>query len=475
MKRPTPVGRHTPVARLVARAYELVSRRWFVNVALGAAALLSMIAVCCGVGALSAPWFMAELLAVQLAEVHGQRLVRNKGWLAATGVLLAAVLLVAASAWLTTLAFETQVAESSATDPVFATLPQYSGALIAALTTIAALAAVIPLFYAPVILLARGGNVGGALLESVRLVIDGGFVRHLHISLVSHTIQLSPLLLAAGIAVLVAGPSALPAALLIGSPLLFVTLPLGQAMFVAAYDDVRDTITDPRRTRFVARPPRSLIVAMLFVVLTPIASLFAFGASLVRPSHLAEGVADRGELLTEVDPTQRAQTHLYLPQTTLDLQVTRQRVRVVAGDGGGAGTLPLRSQAAIDRVIVRRTGTIFLIQIDQGAHHWLTRVDGAGVRLDDDLRARLSDRAPLWAITLMLGTLLLALTLLGPPVYQLALVRRLYTLPSDARPEAAQIHQRREQAIVRGWGACAAMLPALTATLVWTLRAVAGL
>ncbi len=461
---------------LLSRAYQLFAQRAFVNVALGAAVVLSMIAVCCGIGAISAPWFMAELLAVQLAEAHGQRLPRTKGWIAATSVLLAAVLLVAASAWLTTLAFETQVqqADAAAGSSVWLTLPQFSGFLIAALTTVVALAAVIPLFYAPVILLDRGGNVGGALLESVRLVIEGGFVRHLAISLTSHTIQLSPLLLVMiGVASLI-GWSAVPTALLFATPLLAVSLPIGQGMFVAAYDDVRETITDPRRTRFVARPPRALLIAMLCCVLTPIASLFAFGGSLVRPSHLAEGQASEGQLVAKIDLTSRPKAQVFPPQTTLEIDISTARVRVVAGDGGGAGTLPLRSRRPIQQVRVLHADDSFAIEITQDNRRFTTRIDSAGVRLDDDLRARLSDRAPLWAITFMLGTLLLALSLLGPPVYQLALVRRLYTLASDVRPDTIKIHEQRQRAIAHGWIACGALTPAIVATLVWAVRAVIG-
>lgn len=460
---------------MLVRSGRLFARRPFISLALGAAVVLSMIAVCCGVGALSTPWFMAELLALQLAEAHGRRLPRTKGWIAAASVLVAAVLLVAASAWLTTLAFQTQVqSEGVVSGSEFGALPQLGGLVIAIMTTVIALAAVIPLFYAPVILLDRGGNVGGALLESVRLVIDRGFVRHLMISLLSHTVQLLPPLVAVTIAATVFGWSAAPTAVLIALPLLAVSLPIGQGMFVIAYGDIRESITNPRRTRPVGRPPRTLVVAMLISVLAPIASLFAFGGSLVRPSHIAPGAASEGTAIAVIDLTTRPRGSVFPADTTLEIVATRNAVHIAAGDGGGAGTLPLRSAQPIERVRVLRWRDDFVVEVTQAGRAYTTRVDSAAVRRDDDLGARLADRAPLWAITLMLGTLLLALMLLGPPVYELARVRRAYTLTGDERASARLIEQRRQRAIRHGWIACAVLGPAIVGSLYWAVRAVLG-
>jgi len=470
-----PTAERASVWSLLNRSWRLFALRPFVSLALGAAIVLSMIAVCCGVGALSTPWFMAELLAMQLAEAHGRRLPRTKSWIAASGVLVAAVLLVAASAWLTTLAFQTQVqTEATPGGSSLTSLPQLGGLLIAAMTTVIALATVIPLFYAPLILLDRGGNVGGALLESVRLVVAGGFARHLLISLLSHTIQALPPLIAVGLCAVSFGWSAAPTAVLIALPFLAVSLPIGQGIFVVAYGDVRGSITNPRRTRAAGRPPRALVVAMLITVLAPVASLFAFGASLVRPSHVAPGRADTGELIADVDLNTRANGRVFPPDTTLEIAVTKQSVSVVAGDGGGAGRLPLRSTQPIERMRVRRSRETFHIEVTQGNRSYTTRVDGAGVRRDDDLGARLSDRAPVWAITLMLGTLLLALVFLGPPVYELALIRRAYTLTGSERADARMIHGRRQRALRHGWIACAALTPAIVGSLYWAVLAVLG-
>lgn len=460
---------------LFVRACRLFAQRPFVSVALGTAVVVSMIAVCCGIGALSTPWFMAELLAMQLAQSLGRRLPRTKGWIAAASVLVAAVLLVAASAWLTTLAFQTQVqTDASGSGSLGTSLPQLGGLLIAAITTVIALATVIPLFYAPVILLDRGGNVGGALLESVRLVVDGGFARHLLISLLSHTVQVSPPLVAVGLGASIGGWAAAPTAVLMALPLLAVSLPIGQGMFVIAYGDVRASITNPRRTRAAGRPPRALVVAMLVCVLSPVTSLFAFGGSLVRPSRLAPGRAGNGSLIADIDLAARSSGRVFPPDTTLEIGVSRTSVKVVAGDGGGAGKLPLRSTQPIGRVRVLRSREIYEVEVTQGGRTYITRVDGAGVRRDDDLGARLSDRAPLWAITFMLGALLLALLLLGPPVYEFALVRRAYTLTGDERANTRLIHERRDRAIKHGWLACAALAPAITSSVYWAVRAVLG-
>src|SRR5688572_28924698 len=71
--------------------------------ALGLALLTSLLAVCCGLGVIAAPWFLCELFAVQIALGSGQRPARTRTWLWASFVQMVAVMLPCAVVGLTLL------------------------------------------------------------------------------------------------------------------------------------------------------------------------------------------------------------------------------------------------------------------------------------------------------------------------------------------------------------------------------------
>src|SRR3954468_10386202 len=88
----------------------LLRARPVVTLALGAAVVLSLLSVCCGVGLFTTPWFMCELFALQLFEHSGRAAPRQLSLLCARLVLLGAVLLVSSVAWLTLLGSSPELA-----------------------------------------------------------------------------------------------------------------------------------------------------------------------------------------------------------------------------------------------------------------------------------------------------------------------------------------------------------------------------
>ena len=411
-------------------------------VALGGAVVLSLLSVCCGVGVLATPWLLCELYAVQLAQAIGGDVARTGSWFGAGAILLAAVLLVTSVAWLTSVGLgasplEAAVAVESASSPLAA-----SGALIGLLSAAISLAFVLPFFSAPVILIDQRAGIGGAVLESARLVIEGGVLSHLLLSFVQNALQVSPLL-AAGLLSAWLDPGRTAWWILGSVPLLALTLPLGQGMVVAAYADSRGALADPQRTRVAGRPPRALAMMWSLRVFLPLLSFGLLGASLVRPAKLSHGpLPPGGERVAVVAagavPHDRT-TALYLPGTALQLDVAHDRVAVAASDGGGAGPLPLLRHGDVQAVHAVRRGDSFGIEVRQAGGVSHTHITRAGVRLDDDLRSRLLDRVSLWELGVMLLSLLSTACALLPVLASFARVRRMYTLQLGERPAPERV------------------------------------
>jgi len=158
------------------------------------------------------------------------------------------------------------------------------------------------------------------------------------------------------------------------------------------------------------------------LIVLPILSLVLLELGLSRPARIAptapEDIPD-GELVHTVVPGEHAQT-LELPATALRVQVSRSEVSVRASDGGGVGDLPLAASGPIARVRVVRVRDSFAIELTQGDRAYLTRIDRAGVRLDDDLPARLRDRSRPWQWLFLLCTLLFTVVSSVPVLAELA-------------------------------------------------------
>jgi hypothetical protein len=276
----------------------------------------------------------------------------------------------------------------------------------------------------------------------VRLVVTRGVFANLALSLIAHAVQVMPLLLATGLALLI-DRSSLSLFALAATPLLCASVPLGQGMIVWTYTQVREA-PDPQPAaaesdatvlaalRITGRHARGWTV----LIALPIVSLVVIGLSLVRPSRVPAGKAPAGELLAELVPRGVHAARVVLPDTALEISATRYQLTVAASDGGGAGRLPLTAAAPIERVRVVRVRDAYAIELLQGGASYVAWVDRAGVRLDDELRVRLLDRASPLLLLVVLCALFATGVVSVPVLNDLGRVQRGYRMLRPRRPSA---------------------------------------
>jgi hypothetical protein len=455
----------------------LLRQRPLLMGSLGLAVVLGLIAACCGVGALIAPLFLCELLALQMAHARAlgrdaqapasepvASVVRHRGWVAACVVLLGAVALTASVGWLVALGLGTEIIDDSAAWPGPAWLLVPASALIA-------LVFVLPFLYAPLLLIEQASTLPAALLESARIVYAAGALGQLALSFFANFVQVSPLVLGSLLAHVLIGPQQGSLWALLGLPLMALTVPLGQGMITWSFAQCSPQAHQPIKR--VPLLPRARLAMLLWslILVAPVIAFGTLGASLVRPSRIPEGA-----LTPDMEPMGTLETNgktetigMVIPATALTVRADRGRVRVEASDGGGAGRLPLRSRAPIERVRVGRTRDRYAIAVEQGALRSITFVDRAGVRLDDDLRARLTDRVDQLDLALMVLALILTAAAQLP---LLAAAGRMLGShqPGDAASDAA-LARGANRLLVVGLG-----LAPLAAWSVWAaVRALLGL
>jgi hypothetical protein len=282
-------------------------------------------------------------------------------------------------------------------------------------------------------------------------------------------------LIATALALLI-DPGQLSIFALCAAPLLCASVPLGQGMIVWAYTQVRDvpepTSLEPdaisakalRRTGAHARGWTALIVL-------PIVSLVVIGLSLVRPSRIPLGRAPAGDLLAILTPNGREAARVWLPETALVISTTRAAIQVAASDGGGAGTLPLTAAGPIERVRIVRVRDAFAIEVEQGGQFYVTWVDRAGVRLDDDLRVRLLDRVSPIQLLVVLCALFAIGVVTVPVLSDLGRVQRIYERTRGRRRsgDALALAQNRSEKRAQVWALV--LLPLCASCVVIALHA----
>lgn len=439
---------------------------------LGTAIVLSLCSACTGLGAVVGPWFVCELYGVQIATGTGTRKARGPQWISAAAIVLGTVLVIAATVWLSAMWFGPNVATADAAEgplPWPETLRRLS--LVIGSTALA-VGFIAPFLYAPLILIDRGGRIGGAVVESAWLVARGGVLRHLAIAFVVYGLQVAPAVLSGMIVARTIARAATPIGLALALPLLPLSIPLGQGILTATYLASRHRLASPRAVIARGRPPRRLVALLAIVIVSPIASLVMLGLVSLRPSTPAAGPADAGEVLVDRSlghPEPGSPTSLAIPETTLALRVRGRELRITAGDGDDVGALPAGWSGAIERVRVVRVGALYHVEIhadDDVAH---ARIDGAGVRIDDSIRSRLERWVPTWALLVILvaagvcgGLLVRTLAPMG-------------SLRAAAEPDAADRPLRREDAYRRSWRAGLALLPFALAALVGGLVSIGWL
>lgn len=456
--------RPRPLASLRASARSLAARPATV-VALGAAVLLSLGAVCCGLGVLAGPWFLVELFAVLLSNANVEPPRRTRAWLGAGLFLLGAVVLISSASWIVMLGFGpgTSLALGAAepapwSDLAVTTAFAGGGALLAQ-------ACILPWLYAPLVLIDRGGRIGGAALESARLVADGGWLAHLGLAASANAVQFAPAFVAAIVAARLVAPAAAPVAIAIALPLLAVTIPLGQGMVVDAYLARRTDMTDAHRAPMAAGPPRVLTICLACTLAAPVLAASLVGVALGRSSRVQPDRAPAGELVASARVTGTEHRVLWIPDA-LRIDVSSRGVYIEASDEGGTGSLPLATTLPIRRVDVRRVRDAYAVVISTDRQQLVTWIDRAGVRLDDDLRARLLDRVPAWGIAALLLTLAMIALAVGPALASLGVARRLWAAADPPHEKDPRLVAARARAVRRAWIATALVAPAAVASLV---------
>jgi hypothetical protein len=330
-----------------------------------------------------------------------------------------------------------------------------SGVAAALLGSAASWLLLTPLLYAPIMLLEHAVSPELALAHSAHTVLRAGLLANARLACAVFCVQHAPFALAAWLVSIDDGRASLWAFCV--APLVCVSVPLGQGMLVSAYVQASE-----RRAPETALPAtfRRWIRVWSLLIVLPIVSLVLLELGLSRPARIAQAAPENipaGEIVHMVVPGEQPQS-LELPASALSLQVSTTQVSVTASDGGGVGQLPLAAAAPITRVRVVRVRDSFAIELTQGARTYLTRVDRAGVRLDDDLPARLRDRSRPWQWLFLLCTLLFTVVSSAPVLAELA---------AGAQPTAATV--RPEKALRRARLVALSLLPWGVGSLVMAL------
>jgi hypothetical protein len=418
--------------------------------ALGAAVGFSLLSTCCGLGFVTTPFFICQLLALHLSAYTASRIERSAAFVRASAVLLVFMLMVGAVTLISLLG-NTNVGSSTALAP--------SGVAAALLGSAAAWLVIAPLMYAPLMLLEHNVSLELALAQSAHRALRTGVFAHVRLAFVVFCLQHLPYALGAWLVSVDDAHAALWLLCLL--PLVCVSMPLGQGMVVWAYvqGSERTTVSNP-----LPPPLRRWVRVWALLIVLPSVSLVLLELSLSRPSRIAAVSSDSapaGEVLRTFVPSEREQS-VELPASALSVRVSVAQVSVVASDGGGVGVLPLAAAEPIARVSVVRVRDTFVIDVLQAGQTYRTRVDRAGVRLDDDLPARLRDRSRPWQWLYLLWTLLFTVLLSVPVLADLAAAGREEQPPTaaDARPSHTQALRRARllALLLLPWGVgCVAM------------------
>jgi hypothetical protein len=461
-REPAPLRAPGP-AEALRRSWQLFKLRPWSTLSVAAALLTSLFAVCCGLGVIAAPWFMCELFALQISSGTGRASQRSSAWLWAGLVQLLAVMVLCSLAFLTLLALGPDVVlggVAQAVLPTNASLIESLGLLFGAGGL--ALSLLVHFEHAPSILIDRGGSLRFALLESSRLVAETGVVRSWVTSTAAHGLQLAPAVAAVVLAVTRGTLASTVLWGIVSLPVMALCLALGQGMIVSSYLAVRVEVPEPSgaERRLGGRGALAWLTLLALVAAGPL----LVSSALVRPAPIA-----RGALPAEARPilalSSEQEREVYIPDTALRLSVAPHELRVLASDGGGAGSLSLPSgtlkNVRVARALppARRAGLAvepaFAIEAEHSRGRFVTWIDDAGVRLDDSLGQRFAALLPGASSVLLLSCLLWTALWLRMALPRQAQLRKQY-----ARTGALALAQAYERRALRSalWLLPAALL-----------------
>ena len=462
-------------------------RRPLATLALGLALLTSLVAVCCGLGVVAAPWFLGELFALQITLGTGVRVARTRAWLWAFVLQMVAVMILCTVVGLTLLSVGPDVVVGGSLDST-GTLARDVAHSVLVFVVAGGLTLALTVYFehAPALLLDRGGQLTAALLESARLVADSGALRTWFTSGIAHGLQLAPIVLGVSLA---AAFGTLSSTLIWGLtllPLAALSLALGQGMVVASYLALRPSALDPARLPREAALSTSRALLWTTLLLAVLSGPIIVSGALLRPALPREGTLEDGELLDTLRASAKTKER-FVADSALTLQVSEARVRVKGSDGGGAGTIPLpKGKVREVRVLrpnllpegIHRDGlgtSIYAIQIALGdGRAFTTWINDAGVRLDDSLTRRLGSLLPPWMILALASCLVWAaiwVSLALPPQGRLRkrLSEQLSTEEHPSVSGALDRLLRRSALVAAGW-----LVPPAAASLAIGLWALFG-
>lgn len=455
---------------LFVRSWGTLRAHPVIAMALGGAVLFSLASMLFGIGALTTPWFVCEIFALQLAILTDRSASRGVGWIRAGVVVLGMVGVVVAATWIAALAIGPDVTTADAAASPLPWPEAMRRVALIAMVTALAVGFIAPFIYAPLILIERGGTIGAAGLESAWLVRRGGLVRHWVLAFAAHLLPLLPALIAAVVVARTIERAATPVGVLLGLPLMTLSIPLGQGLVTAAYAESREGLSEPRWIRRASKPPRLLVGVLFGLVLIPILSVALLALGALRDAPPARGEAVVGQVVLEREVN--GPLEIPIPETTLTLIVEGRELRVRAGDGAEVSPNgPWRG--AISSVRVRRHGDYYLIEL-RAEDWWVIEVDRAGMRTDDPVSARLSRRLPAWGLPAIALAFALSALLLVRALAPLGEIRRLYGAPSSDRPPVHELRRRRRRANRTAWGFALTLVVPTGLALAAGLIALAG-
>ncbi len=448
MVAPLPAPARPELGPLLVRSWGVVRSHPVVVTALGGAVLLSFASMLFGIGVVVTPWFVCEIFALQLAVLTDRPTDRSVAWIRAAAFVLGMTGVVVAATWMAALAIGPDVSTADASS---SPLPWPEAtrrvALIAAVTGLT-VGFIAPFQYVPLILIERGGTVGSAVLESAWLVRRGGLARHWLLAFAAHLLPLVPALVAAVVVARTFERAATPLGVLAGLPLMPLTIPLGQGLLTAAYVERRGELSDPRWTRREGKPPRSLVVVLVALVVMPMLGLALLAAGALRPAPASPGPRrDAGPVV--LDRAIEGHRDLHLPDATLVVRVRESRVTILAPDGEEV-RMKGGWSAPVDRVRVRRRDDRYTIEAHADGWWWI-EVDRSAVRTDDSVADRIERRLPPWGLPAIALAFGLSALLLVRALEPLGTIRRLYGAPATDRPPVRELAERRRAAVRAAW------------------------
>jgi hypothetical protein len=460
-------------------------RRPFPSLALGLALYTSLVSVCCGFGVIAAPWFACELLALLLGAGLDRSLLRTRSWFWAGLIQMFSVIVLSSVASLALMSFGVAGAVQTAPE-VALPLQVGQGLLVAGCAGALVLSLTVYFEHAPSILIERGGGFTVALLESARIVSLHGAARTWITSALARGLPLVGAVLVLGLLALRASLSATVGFILLLLPVLVLLLLVGQGMLAASYLHVRAEVTDPAQVPAGGEPSKrgTAVWAVLL-------SCVALGPVLVSISLLKPSLPRRWtlsptqSLVLEAEARDKPRS-VYIPHTGLSLRLSHAQVRVLASDGGGAGTIPLpRGDVHSVRVAElpapvaelrqpRGESTLAIAIRMQDGRQFTTWIDEAGVRLDDTWERRLSLRLSPWAAGLLVSWFAWTAVWIARSLPPQARIRRKLSRQHAPHPDVA--HELRLRAALRARviGAALWLLPPALGSIAIGLSALFG-